>query len=188
MELTRRDAAAALAALGAGGAAAAVADRVDAPRARDGPGGPPEAGDAGGSMSDERVGDALVAVAAAVYPSGLSGVDGFVRSFLDGRLDRPGHGPALRATVGRLDDLAVEWHGDRLAALSPATVDRLLREVGADAAEAAPDGTLAERVRYYVVNELLLALYASPTGGTLVGLENPQGHAGGADSYRRGPR
>jgi len=51
-----------------------------------------------------------------------------------------------------------------------------------------PDGTAAERVRFFVVNELLLALYASPTGGELVGIENPQGYAGGAESYQRGPR
>jgi hypothetical protein len=42
-------------------------------------------------------------------------------------------------------------------------------------------------VRYYVVNELLLALYASPTGGELVGIENPQGHPGGTASYQQGP-
>ncbi|MEA5408870.1 hypothetical protein VB773_15715 [Haloarculaceae archaeon H-GB2-1] len=55
-------------------------------------------------------------------------------------------------------------------------------------AEPNPDGTTAERVRYYLVNEPLYALYASPTGGTLVGIENPQGHPGGTESYQRGPQ
>jgi hypothetical protein len=59
--------------------------------------------------------------------------------------------------------------------------------LGVRTAEPDPDGTDVERVRYYVVNELLFALYSSPTGGELVGLENPQGHPGGIDSYRRGP-
>ncbi|PSQ18424.1 hypothetical protein BRC99_00075 [Halobacteriales archaeon QS_7_69_60] len=57
-----------------------------------------------------------------------------------------------------------------------------------DTAAEVPDGSTAERVRYYVVNDLLMALYASPTGGELVGLENPRGHPGGTDSYQRGPR
>jgi hypothetical protein len=43
-------------------------------------------------------------------------------------------------------------------------------------------------VRYYVVNELLYALYTSPTGGELVGIENPQGHPGGHESYQHEPR
>jgi hypothetical protein len=61
--------------------------------------------------------------------------------------------------------------------------------MGADTADPDPDpdGTDAGRVRYYVVNELLYALYASPTGGELVGIENPRGYPGGTASYRRGP-
>jgi len=70
--------------------------------------------------------------------------------------------------------------------LSVADRDSLLREVGADTAPPDPDGTNAERVRFYVVNELLYALYTSPTGGELVGIENPQGHPGGTDTYQRG--
>jgi hypothetical protein len=60
--------------------------------------------------------------------------------------------------------------------------------MGVHTADEDPDGTTAERIRFYVVNELLFALYASPAGGRLVGIENPQGHPGGAESYRRGPR
>jgi len=43
------------------------------------------------------------------------------------------------------------------------------------------------RVRYYLVNDLLFALYSSPTGGKLVGIENPQGHPGGTGSYQQPP-
>jgi hypothetical protein len=42
-------------------------------------------------------------------------------------------------------------------------------------------------VRHLVVNDLLYALYASPTGARLAGLENPPGHPGGIESYREGP-
>ncbi|GAB3417957.1 hypothetical protein GCM10027435_17290 [Haloparvum alkalitolerans] len=196
MELTRRDAAAALAALGVGGAAAAGVREWRRGSTRDGSGGGGSSGDA--LASDVAVRDALVAVAEVVYPSEVEGIAAFVESFLSGRLLDPEraadatafereHDAGVRETVATLNDLAVSWYDAPVAELSPDDRDRLLREVGADTAEAAPDGTDAERVRYYVVNELLLALYASPTGGELVGIENPQGHPGGTDSYQRGP-
>lgn len=200
MELSRRDAVAALAAIGAGGVAVGGAARLRGDRGGgDQGGGDDGVGDDGSGGAEDPAGGsehpddaelfaAFVAVAEVVYPSEVSGIEEFVGSFLGGRLDREDHAESLRATVSELDRRAEEWHGDRIAALPAADRDRLLREVGADTAEEAPDGTFAERVRYYVVNELLLALYASPTGGKLVGIENPQGHPGGRDTYRRGPQ
>ena len=180
MELTRRDAAAALAAIGATGGAAAIGmsrgrrDRKDDPR---------PVGDA----SDDRIRATLTAVAEVVYPSDLSGVEEFVSGFLEGRLSERGHADGIRDTVSELDEHARSWYDRRVTELSVEERDRLLRGVGADTAEENPDGTTAERVRYYVVNELLLALYASPKGGELVGIENPLGHPGGTESYKRGP-
>jgi hypothetical protein len=43
-------------------------------------------------------------------------------------------------------------------------------------------------VRYYVVDELLYAFYASPVGGGMAGIENPPGYPGGTESYQEGPR
>lgn len=175
MELTRRDAVAALAALGVGGAVAVGTHRD-------------RSGDAGVENEDgpniERV---LVAAAEVVYPDAVEGTETFVREFLGGRLTDSDHTAELGAVVAELEGYAEEWHGDHFAELSVETRERLLEELGADTADEDPDGTTAERVRYYVVNELLLALYASPTGGELVGIENPQGHPGGTDSYQRGP-
>jgi hypothetical protein len=188
MELTRRDAVAALAALGAGGGAVGLyRDR------QEGSGGPAsDAADGQGEVADlpddRRVRDVAVAIAEVVYPSEVTGVREFVASFLDGRLDRSDHGTGIRKAVATLDGRARDWHDRGVVELDPGTREQLLREVGADTAEEDPDGTTAERVRYYLVNELLLALYASPTGGELVGIENPQGHPGGTDSYQRGPR
>ncbi|PSP80832.1 hypothetical protein BRC81_01740 [Halobacteriales archaeon QS_1_68_20] len=180
MELTRRDAAAALAALGAGGAVGYAAHEWGS-GGDDSPDAPDD-----GLATDEEVRDALVAVAEVVYPSAVSGIAAFVESFLAGRLEREDHGRGVRETVGELDELASEWYDGPVAELDPEDRDRLLREVGADVADENPEGTTAERVRYYVVNELLLALYASPRGGELVGIENPQGHPGGTDTYQRG--
>lgn len=173
MELTRRDAVAALGALGAGGAVVAGLRRYD------------RSSDAAGD--DEQVYETLVAAAEVVYPDEVSGIETFVETYLEGRLDDPDHASGLHEAVTDLERLSAEWHGDGVDALSVADRDSLLREVSSDTADEDPDGTVAERVRYYVVNELLLALYASPTGGELVGIENPQGHAGGIDTYQRGP-
>ena len=190
MELTRRDAAAALAAIGAtGGVALGVRRTTEDGGPGDGAEGdgadPPSSGEA---LSDQAVREAMTGVARTLYPDAVSGVDAFVDGLLDGRLDGSAHAEGIRAAVAEVESAARSWYDAPVADLSPAERDDLLRELGADVAEERPDGTTAERVRYYVVNELLLALYSSPTGGELVGIENPQGYAGGAESYRRGPR
>ncbi|TKX74254.1 gluconate 2-dehydrogenase subunit 3 family protein [Halorubrum sp. GN11_10-6_MGM] len=185
MELTRRDAAAALAAIGATGGVALGVRRTTG-GADSGAGGPDPSSD-GAALSDEAVREAMTAVARVVYPEAVSGVDAFVGGFLDGRLDGSAHAAGVRAAAAEVESAARSWYDSPVTDLSPAERDGLLRELGADVADENPDGTTAERVRFFVVNELLLALYASPTGGELVGIENPQGYAGGAESYRRGP-
>ncbi|QSW99913.1 gluconate 2-dehydrogenase subunit 3 family protein [Haloterrigena alkaliphila] len=170
MELTRRDAVAALGALGVGGTLSGCV----AP-----PGAEP--------LDVDRIREVLVAAAEVVYPSEVTGTATFVESFLEGRLEDPTHAAGLDEAVADLDEHAAVWFDESFAALSIEDRDRALRGIGAADADENPDGTTAERVRYYVVNDLLLALYASPAGGELVGIENPQGHAGGLDSYQRGP-
>ena len=174
MELTRRDAVAALTSIGVGSGALSGCTL------------PSSSDDPTADVDAERIRRVLVAAADVVYPGEVSGTEAFVEAFLEGRLADPTHAVGLDETVSELNDRAESWYGKRFAALSAGTRDRVLREVGADTADEDPDGTTAERVRYYVVNELLLALYASPTGGELVGIENPQGHAGGIDTYQRG--
>lgn len=179
MRLTRRDALAALAA-GTAGAGAYAATRqqrgsgeTDAERTA------PE--------GDVPAGDALVAIAEVVYPSAVEGVEEFVRAYVVGRRSDDEYAAGVEAAVAELNDLARSWHGAAVPDLDLETRDQLLREVGADTADPDADGTTAERVRHYVVNELLYALYTSPTGGALAGIENPIGHPGGRESYAKGP-
>jgi len=89
--------------------------------------------------------------------------------------------------VAELDAFTTEWEDAPFRELGTERRDATLRAMGVDTAEPNPDGNPRERVRYYLVNELLFALYSSPTGGELVGLENPQGHPGGTESYRQPP-
>ena len=172
MELSRRDAIAALGAVGAGAGAAYAARESD---------------DSPSGESDPDI-ETLTAVAEVVYPDEVTGLGSFVEAYARRRAATDNeHARGVRAAVAELNDRAEAWYGAPFAALSADNRDSLLREVGADTAEEDPAGTTAERVRYYVVNDLLMALYASPTGGELVGIENPQGHPGGTDSYQRGP-
>lgn len=173
MRLTRRDALAALAGAGiVGGGAVASAARDSEP-----------------ADDDRAVLDVLVAAAEVVYPTDVSGVREFVEAYSLGRIEaRPDYREGVRDATATLDDHARSWHDEPFVALPPGRRDALLREMGVDAADPAPDGIAPERVRFYVVNELQYALYTSPAGGRLVGIENPQGYPGGTDSYRRGPR
>jgi len=189
MELTRRDALAALAATGvavSGGGAAYLASRESG----DSPAGTADAnatGTADGPIGDAEL-DVLVAAAEVFYPSEIEGIEEFVTSFVRGRAaDRPEHARAQADAVAALDDYARNWYDAGFAALGRETRDRALRAMSVDAVEADPGGEDDQRVRYYVRNELLFALYSSPTGAELVGLENPQGHPGGTASYQRGP-
>jgi hypothetical protein len=174
MELTRRDAVAALGAVGVGAGAGAIA----------------YASRREGQDEDEPAVpvETLVAVAEVVYPSEVTGVEAFVETYASRRASGDDdHARGVRAAVERVDDAARDWYGAPFADMSREDRDAVLRELGVDTAEEDPLGSTAERVRYYVVGDLLFALYASPTGGELVGIENPQGHPGGTESYRRGP-
>jgi hypothetical protein len=178
VQLTRRDALAALGAAGAAGAAAGVA----AVAGRD----PPRADDADPLTTD--VTDTLAAAAEVLFPDRVTDHRAFVTAYANARTaDREAYREGVAAAVAELDAAARDWYDDRFVDLAVGTRDRLLRELGADTAEPDPDGGVSGRLRYYVVNDLLFAFYASPPGGRLVGIENPTGFPGGVESYRRGP-
>jgi hypothetical protein len=178
MELTRRDALAALVSAGvvAGSGATALSRDVATEDDRD------------VGARTERVLDALVATAEVVYPSAVENTRAFVEAYGGTKLDRrPEFGTGAAEALTDLDAESRVTFDARFAALDADERDVALHRVGARTADPDPDGTAAERVRYYFVNEVLYALYASPTGGELVGIENPQGHPGGTDTYQRGP-
>ena len=179
MELTRRDA---LVALGATGlASAGVGAGVVALDGRE-----DETGNDGALSTVAR--ETLVGAATVLYPSGVDGVASFVERYSLGRTrGRSDYRAGVEAATATLDEAAREWYGERFAALDASTRESTLRELGADTADPEPDGRRAERVRYYVVDELLYAFYASPVGGGMAGIENPPGYPGGTESYREGP-
>jgi len=177
MRLTRRDALAALAGAGivGGGAAATLA--------RDG-----RDTDVPERVFDESTVRTLVRAAEVLYPSGLDGTDAFVRTYAEGKgAERPEFRSGVAEATATLQSYADTWENAAFGGLDVPVRDDLLHRMGIHTADPVADGTDPERVRFYVVNELLYALYTSPTGGELVGIENPQGHPGGTESYQRGP-
>jgi hypothetical protein len=170
MELTRRDA---LVALGVGGAATAGAYAVTRLDNQD-------------TASDTV--ERLRPVAEVVYPSEVDVTRDFLETYVVGRVEtRDGYLDGVTDALDSLDGYARRFRDESFSDAPLDARDSLLRYMGVDEAEPDPDGAEAERVRYYVVNELQYALYTSPVGGRLVGIENPVGYPGGGDTYRRGP-
>lgn len=172
MELTRRDVLAALAATGVAVGTGAV---LRSELGEDGP------------IGDHDVAT-LVAVAGVVYPSAVEGVESFVSEYSVTRVrDRPTYAAGVTDAVEALDEYTRDWYDEDFADLDPETRERALSGMDVDHANPDPEGSDRDRVRYYLVNELLYALFTTPTGGELAGIENPQGHPGGTSSYQRGP-
>ena len=194
MELTRRDALAALATtgavVGAGSALGWETLRDDPTKGAD----ERTESSAEGSNTAESVAfteqeaGTLSLLAGTLYPSAVTGIPPFVETYVVGRIpDRPEYAGGMKAALGTLDGYATDWFDGAYTTLSPADREALLRQMGLDTAAPDPAGSDRERLRYYLLNELLYALYSSPTGGKFAGIENPRGHPGGLKSYQRSP-
>jgi hypothetical protein len=182
MRLTRRDALAALSAVGAAGVAGCSAPDTERPEdpettsERDAP-----------ELADDDL-ETLVALASVLYPSEVENVAEFVGAYVRPRVrDRPAHGRGMLDAIETLNEYAQTLEGERYAGLDAAAREELLTYMAVDTAAPDPHGDDDERVRYYLVNDLLFGLYASPTGASLAGLENPPGYPGGTASYQQGP-
>lgn len=175
MKLTRRDALAALGGAAAvGGSAAALTWRSLRVSESEG-------------LSETDVAT-LEAVAEVLYPSATTGIPDFLETYVVARArERPGRIEGMGDALAAVDERARSWFGAPFRDLPRADRDAVLRQMGLDDRDPDPEGILEERVRYYLVNELLYAFYATPKGAELVGLPNPQGYPGGTASYQRGP-
>jgi hypothetical protein len=177
LELTRRDALLAA----AGGATASMAAVVTVDGMREAKSNAPT-DDTSFSPAEIR---GLRTVAEAVYPSEVSIADGFVETYA--RNVAPQRREEMRNTLDTVDDVAHHRLDSPMDDLSPSEFVDLLGALGVDRVGSDPDGSVPERIRYYLVNELLYALFTTPKGSRLVGIDNPVGHPGGYRSYREEP-
>lgn len=127
------------------------------------------------------------AVAAAVYPSAVAVDESFVERRVFGRVEPSrGHFEGVVAAAETVDRHAIARFGEPVSELPAADRLRVLKSMGVTEVHPFHDGTAAERVRYYLVNDLLFALFTSPASSEMTGIENPPGHPGGREAYQRG--
>ena len=160
IELTRRDA---LTALGVAGITSA-------------------AGCAG--LSDDTIDatptETLVGVADVLYPSEAEVSEEFIETFMFGRItDEEAYEAELTAGIETLDELATEQFGSAFVGLGADERVALFEQTELRSGASVHDGSPIERLNYHILDELLFAFYASPTGGELVGNPNPRGYPGG---------
>jgi hypothetical protein len=123
------------------------------------------------------------AVADVVYPSEVTVSSEFVEAYYSSMPDEL-RGEAVRA-IRNLDTASKREFSTAFATVDSREVrDDILRTLGVNRAQPNPDGTIPERVRYFLVNGLLYALFTTPQGSELFGIDNPKGYAGGFATYQ----
>jgi hypothetical protein len=189
MELSRRDALAALSAAGIAATAGcssllgdegtetaaeetdeATATATDAPT--DAPTETPA--DEASSM------DTMVALAEVLYPSEVEPTESFVQTYLYGRVyAEEAYAGEVDSGIETLNGLANDEAGDDFHALSTDERVSVIENTDLRTGDSVHDGSDVERVNYHLVDELLFAFYSSPVGGEMVGTQNPRGFPGG---------
>jgi hypothetical protein len=176
MRLTRRDALHALVMGGGiGVGAAAYADR----------------GATGNASAEKETGfstdqlQTVVAIAEVVYPTEVTGIPEFAEQYVTGL---PSDKQAdLLPVIDAFSSHIRDVHDRPFWELSIPNRNVALQELGVDRMSPDPTGTLPERVRYHLINQLLYGLFTVPKGSELVGIENPVGYPGGYQSYQTEP-
>jgi hypothetical protein len=132
--------------------------------------------------------ETLFAVSEVLYPTAVDPSREFVETYVVGRRkSASAYSRGLAVCLDALRQTSRRRTGKRFDELPRARREDVIRATGADVAFPDPDGDTAQQIRYYVINDLLYALYSTPKGGELVGNPNPMGHPGGTEAYQRGP-
>lgn len=149
----------------------------------------PITGGSADRSTTERHVETVAAVGNAVYPSSVTVEESFVEERVFGRVEpRTGHFEEVRKAADAVDGYAKARFGERLVELHSDQRRQLLDSMGVAESHPTPDGTTAERIRFYLINDLLFALFSSPESAHLTGIDNPPGYPGGREAYRVGPR
>lgn len=127
--------------------------------------------------------ETLLGVAEVVYPSEIRGHREFVETYVSHL--HVSRRRAITATIDDLDHAVSHRHGRSFGRFDTPQQEEILRSLGVHRVESDPDGTVPERVRAYLVNGLLYALFTTPTGAGLFGIDNPLGYPGGYESVLR---
>ena len=130
----------------------------------------------------------LVAVSEVLYPTEVDPSREFIETYVVGRQESaPEYSRGLTVSLDALQRTSRRRTGKTFSEIPPARRGDVIRATGADRAFPDPDGNTAQQIRYYLINDLLYALYTTPKGGELVGNPNPMGYPGGTETYQRRP-
>lgn len=125
--------------------------------------------------------ETILAVAETIYPSRIEVTDRFIQSYVAPLpKDRKA---SMSQIVKELNRITKTQFGEPFYKMTRAQRDTVLRSIGVDKAPSRPNGNLPQRVKYYLINSLLYALFTTPKGSKLAGIENPVGHPGGFATY-----
>ena len=173
MQLTRRDAVAALVAGGFSamivGGSGSVEDDPEATSSSE------------ATLSDDEI-EALVAATEFIYPSEVDVATSFVRTYTNVMGAERTRG--MQESLDIVESAARRTFGKEFRALPVEKREALFRRLNVGSVDPKMHGGDAERVRYYVVNGLLYALFTTPKGSKLLGIQNPIGYPGGHESYQ----
>lgn len=136
--------------------------------------------DAGRSFLEEDDVDALVAVATVVYPSTIDDPRAIVVPYTTTLHHSRRRG--ITSAIDALDQHSRSIHGRSFASFDRPQREAMLQQLGVHRVQPNAAGTVPERIRAYLVNGVLYALFTSPIGTGLLGIENPLGYPGGVDS------
>lgn len=132
--------------------------------------------DSASELSDNAI-TMLVDLADVIYPTDVTVTPMFVEGYVS--MLRSEHVKQVQRAVSDLNDFAQSVADEPFEVLSHRQREAILWEMGIDNVHPRPHGTVAARVRYHLVNGLLLALFTSPKGTKLFDVENPIGYPAG---------
>lgn len=90
----------------------------------------------------------------------------------------------MKQTISDLNGYTVDANGEPFYEISSGSEKiSILSSLGVENAKSDSTGGIPSRVRYYLVNGLLYALFTTPKGSKLVGIDNPRGYPGGFATY-----
>jgi len=176
MKLTRRDALKALAVGGAASGSTLAASEIVNRN---------ELSQSGSALSGEDL-LTLAAVADVIYPSQIEISTEYIETYIINAFNGERRKSISRA-ISDLNTLTQSRYGTVFYEMSTPTQDAALHSLGVSRAISREDGKAIERIRYHLVNSLLYALFTTPRGSELVGIQNPIGHPGGYESLLRSP-
>lgn len=127
--------------------------------------------------------EALLTIADIVHPANPGGFEPVIARYV--RRLPASRERALLGTLSELDGVSRRQLGAGFGSLSTPEARLLLEGLGVDGVQSNRQGTLAERIRFHLINSVMYALLTDPSGTAVLGIDNPVGYPGGFSSYTR---